>query len=74
MTDYLIGAETLSSSLEIAREKLSEKLLVSVVLKGFPDSYEYFKTAHDFSKTPTQFSDLKNALKILRTSKNESLR
>ena len=35
MTDYLIRAETLSSSLEVAGEKISEKLLVSVVLKGF---------------------------------------
>ena len=63
MTDYLIRAETLSSSLEIAGEKISEKLLVSVVLKGLPDSYEYFMTVHGFSKTPTPFSDLKKALK-----------
>ena len=63
MTDYLIRAETLSSSLEVAGEKISDKLLVSVVLKGLPDSYEYFKTVHDFSKTPTPFSDLKKALK-----------
>ena len=28
-----------------------------------PDSYEYFKTVHGFSKTPTPFSDLKKALK-----------
>ena len=59
MTDYLIRAETLSSSLEIT----GENLLVSVVLQGLPDSYEYFRTVHDFSKTPTPFSDLKKALK-----------
>ena len=63
MTDYLIRAETLSSSLEVAGEKISEKLLVSVVLKGLPDSYEYFKTVHDFSSTRTPFSYLKKALK-----------
>ena len=63
MTDYLIRAETLSSSLEVAGEKILEKLLVSVFLKGLPDRYEYFKTVHDFSKTPTPFSDLKKALK-----------
>ena len=62
MTDYLIRAEILSSALEVAGEKISEKLLVSVVLKGLPDSYEYFRTVHDFSKTPTPFSDLKKAL------------
>ena len=55
MTDYLIRAETLSSSLEVAGEKISEKLLVSVVLKGLPDSYEYFKTVHDFQKLPLRF-------------------
>ena len=68
MTDYPIRAETLSSSLEVAGEKISEKLLVSVVLKGLPDSYEYFKTVHDFSKTPTPFSYLKKALKIFADS------
>ena len=63
MTDYLIRAETFSSSLEVAGEKISEKFLVSVVHKGLPDSYEYFETVHNFSKTPTPFSDLKKALK-----------
>ena len=48
MTDYMIRAETLSSSLEVAGEKISGKLLVSVVLKCLPDSYEYFKTVHGF--------------------------
>ena len=38
MTDYLIRAETFSSSLEVTGEKISEKSLVSVVLKGLPDS------------------------------------
>ena len=47
MTDYLIRAETLSSSLEVAGEKVSEKLLVFVVLKGVPDSCEYFRTVHN---------------------------
>lgn len=62
MMDYLIRAETLSSSLEVAGEKVSEPLLVSVVLKGLPNSYDYFKTVHDFSKTKTSFSDVKKAL------------
>ena len=55
MTDNLIRADTLSSSLEVAGEKISEKLLVSVVPKGLLDSYEYLKRVHDFSKTPTPF-------------------
>ena len=36
MTDYLNKAQNLSSSLEVAGENMSEKLLVSDVLKGFP--------------------------------------
>ena len=68
MTDSLIRDENLSSSLEVAGEKISEKLLVSVVLKRLPDSYEYFKTVHDFSKTPTPFPDLKKALKNIADS------
>ena len=63
MTDNLIRVQTLSSSLEVAGEKILEKLLFSVVLKGLPDSYEYFKTVDDFSKSPTPFSDWKKALK-----------
>ena len=70
MTDYLIRAETLSSSLEVAGEKISEKLLVSGVFNGLPDSYEYFKVVHDFSKTPTPFSDLKRLSKTLRTRRS----
>ena len=70
MTDYLIRAETLSSSLEVAGEKISKKLLVCVVLKGLPDNYEYCKTVHDFSKTPTPFSDLKEALENFANSQN----
>ena len=68
MTDYLIRAETILSSLEVAGEKISEKLLVSVVFKGLFDSYEDFKTVHGFSKTPTPFSDLKKALKKIADS------
>ena len=37
-------------------------MLVSVVLKGLPDSYEYFKTVYEISKTPTPLFDLKKAL------------
>ena len=70
MTDYLIRAETLSSSLELAGKKISEKLLVSVFLEGLPDSYEYFRTVHDFSKSPATFCDLKEALKNFADSQN----
>ena len=63
MTDYLIRAETLSSSLQVAGEKISEELIVSVVFKSLPDKYEYIKTVHGFSNPPSPFFDLKKALK-----------
>ncbi len=48
MSDYLIRAEDLSYNLEAAKEKISDSMLVSLVLKGLPDSYEYFKTVHNY--------------------------
>ena len=55
MTDYLIRAETLSSSLEVAGEKISEKLLVSVVLKGFPIAMSNLRRCTIFQKLPLRF-------------------
>ena len=63
VTDYLIRAETLSSSLEVAGEKISEKLLVCVILEGLVDNYEYFRPVHDFANYLTPFPDFKKALK-----------
>ena len=37
---------------------------------GLPDNDEYFTTVHEFSKTPTSFSDLKKPSKIQKTGKN----
>ena len=70
MTDYLIRAETLASSSEVAGEKISEKLLVSVVLKGLPDSYEYLRRCTIFQKLPLRFLILKRLSKILQTRRN----
>ena len=55
MTYYLIRAKTLSSSLEVAGEKISEKLLASVVLKGLPDSYSILRRCTIFQKLPLRF-------------------
>ena len=50
MVDYLTRAEYVSKQLELAGEKVSENMLTSIVLKGLPSEYDYFKTVHDFSK------------------------
>ena len=68
LTDYLIRVETFSSLSELEGEKISEKVLVSVVLRELPDNLEYFKTAHDFCETAFPFSDLKKSLKCVADS------
>ena len=44
MKDYLIEAETLSSSLELAGQQILEKLSISVVANSLPENYEQFET------------------------------
>ena len=67
MTNYLIRAETLSSSMEIAGEKTSRKLIVSGFLKGY---WIVFSTLRLFTffRKPTPFCDLNNALKKVSDS------
>ena len=45
-------------------------MLTSIVLKGLPSEYEYFKTVHDFAKDKTSFVDPKKALKNFESSRN----
>ena len=44
VTDYIIRAETAASALRNAKEEVSDSLLVAMVLKGLPDSYQSFTT------------------------------
>ena len=64
MVDYLTRAEHVSKQLELAGEKVSENMLTSIVLKGLPSDYDYFKTVHNFSKDKASFAEVKKALKI----------
>ena len=63
MTDYLIKSVRLSSSLEVADEKISGKLLILWFLNVYLIVPKYFKTVHSFSVIPIPFSDIKNSLK-----------
>ena len=56
MADYLTRAEYVSKHLEHAGEKVSENMLTSIVLKGLPSEYDYFKTVHDFPKARASFA------------------
>ena len=63
MVDYLTRAEHVSEQLELASENVSENLLTSIVLKGLPSEYDYFRTVHDFSNYKASFAEVKKALK-----------
>ena len=66
MVNYLTRAEYMSTQLDLAGEKVSETLLTSIVLKGLPPAYEYFKTVHDFF---AKFSEVKKALRNFEDSR-----
>ena len=70
MVDYLTRAEYVSKQLELAGEKVPENILTSIVLKGLPSEYDYFKTVHDFSKDKASFAEVKKALKNFESSRN----
>ena len=70
MVDYLTRAEYVSKQLELAGEKVSENMLTSIVLKGLPFEFDYFKTVHDFSKDKASFAEVKKALKNFESSRN----
>ena len=70
MVDYLTRAEYVIKQLELAGENVSEKLLTSIVLKGLPSEYDYFKTVHDFSKDKASFAEVKKSLKNFESSRN----
>ena len=44
LTDYVLKAETAATLLKTAGEKISDSLLIAMILKGLPASYDTFKT------------------------------
>ena len=70
MVDYLPRAEYLTKQLELAGEKVSENMLTSVVLKGLPSDYDYFKTVQVFSKNMASFVEVKKPIKNFESSRN----
>ena len=70
MVDYLIRAEYVSKQLVLAGEKVSENMLTSLVLKGLPSGFDYFKNVHDCSKDKAFFAEVKKAIKIFESSRN----
>ena len=66
MVDYLTRAEFVRMQLELAGEKISENIIPSIVLKGLPKEYKYFKIVYDFSEDEATFAEGKRCCKISR--------
>lgn len=63
ITDYIIRAETAANALRNTGESVSDSLLISMVLKGLPKSYQSFITVTTQRETPQNFSDFKESLR-----------
>ena len=62
-TDYLIRAETASTSLKNAGETISDQLLIAMILKGLPQDYKTFMTVVTQRDTPMNFTEFKVAIR-----------
>ena len=63
ITDYLIRAETAAACLKDAGEIIQDSLLVSMLLKGLPQSYKSFTTVITQREKPISFPDFKISLR-----------
>ena len=63
LTDYLVRAETASAQLKNAGETVSENLLIAMILKGLPDSFQSFVTVTTQRKERHTLASFKQALR-----------
>ncbi|GFO16134.1 CCHC-type Zinc finger, nucleic acid binding protein a [Plakobranchus ocellatus] len=63
ITDYIIRAETSAASLRDAGEKVSDSLLISMVLKGLPTDYQPFVTVITQKEEELTFQEFKVAFR-----------
>jgi len=62
VTDYVIRAEKAATALNNAEEKVSDSLLIALVLKGLPESYKSFVVVITQSDKQRSFAEFKAAL------------
>ena len=62
MIDYLTRAEEIQYNLDQVNEGVSEKMLISIILKGFPKQFETFSTIAKFSRDEKSLDELKRDL------------
>lgn len=63
VTDYIIRAETAAAALRSAEEDVSDSLLIAMVLKGLPGTYQSFIAVVTQSDKKQTFSEFKSALR-----------
>lgn len=63
VTEYVIRAETATAALRNAGEEVSDSLLIAMLLKGLPESYQSFVVVVTQSKKQQIFSEFKGALR-----------
>ena len=68
VTDYLIRAEKVATSLSNAKENITDSLLVSMVLKGLPPNYRTFSTIVTQRESEFTFMDFKVRLRNFEES------
>ena len=62
ITDYIIRTENISNALKEAGGVISDRLLIAMVLKGFPSNFKHFTMVITQKKTLT-FSEFKVSLR-----------
>lgn len=77
VTDYVIRAETTTAALKNAGETVTDSLLIAMVLKGLPNSFQSFVAVVTQSEKKQSFIEFKTALRSFeeteqsRSSTNE---
>ena len=69
VTDYIIRAETIATSLKTTGETISNRLLNAMVMKGLPSSYEAFTVNINTSQRPVPFTEFKTQLRNFEENK-----
>lgn len=62
ITDYLIRAENYAAGLRSADENISDNLVIAMIMKGLPTSYQPFVVVHTQIDKVQTFSEFKAAL------------